>query len=192
MAGGWFSPPLLKCLFIFNKAEPESIPIFPEKVMALNLVRSKLVFLVRTAKPEKMKKLFFFSALLLGLTSCKIDPALPEPEDFHCANLAQHYIYKDYEPIRSAYNLLLQQYPPLPAASEDMYGHRQNTDAFLEALNAECPDIQFVLGCYACMESYPPQSYVLVLLDSLDQPVQRRFNILVPPDSYMSVRSFWP
>jgi hypothetical protein len=191
MAGGWFNPPLLKCLFTFNKAGPESIPIFPEKVMALNLVGSRLVFLVRTTKPEKMKKLLL-PILLLGLASCKMDPALPESDGFHCANLAQHYTYKDYEPLKAAYDVLLQQYPPLPATTEDMYGHRQNTAAFLKALNAECPDIQFVLGCYACMESYPPQSYVLVLLDSLDQPVQRRFNIFVPPDSFMSVRSFSP
>ena len=59
---------------------------------------------------------------------------------------------------------LLIDYSPEPT-SEDPIGHEQNLNDFIQELNEEC-DLEASLVCYACIETFPEQSEVRVMLDS--------------------------
>ena len=73
----------------------------------------------------------------------------------------------------------------LPTA-DDPQGHEANLEAIIMKLNEDCTNFTTILGCYACLESYPPQSVINFKLDSAGVEVERVIRLLTPDDEVMT------
>ncbi len=67
----------------------------------------------------------------------------------------------------------------------DTYGHEENINTLVDRLN-DCPKIRAELLCYSCIKTYPPQSEILVEVDSSGSETTRVLDILTPADSALS------
>ena len=83
-------------------------------------------------------------------------------------------------------DLMLENLKPMKT-NTDPYGHEKNLQKFVDMLN-ECENMKAEIECYACMESYPPQSAVILLIDSQANlaPIQVRINLRTDPDGPMT------
>jgi hypothetical protein len=83
-------------------------------------------------------------------------------------------------------DLMLENLRPMKT-NTDPYGHEKNLQKFVDMLN-ECKNMKAEIECYACMESYPPQSAVILWIDSGANlaPIQARINLRTDPDGPMT------
>jgi|GEM_PF-3331110 len=75
-------------------------------------------------------------------------------------------------------------------SNTDNLGHEHNLKIFVERLNS-CNTISAEINCYACMESYPPQSSVSMKIATSDNsmPILAKVNISTNPNDVMTVVS---
>jgi hypothetical protein len=127
-------------------------------------------------------------ALVFSLlfTACSKDsPAL---KNLDCEPLVTALLENDDATVDEIMDDVCADFPP-NVTDDDPYGHRANLDDIIEGLNAECPELKASLGCYACLESLPPQSIIGFTLDSSGVMVERNIRLLTPSDGVM--RSNW-
>jgi len=131
----------------------------------------------------------YFSLLILGVlffTGCydeENDEVLEQLSD-NCIELEEDFIVMDRDAIKIVIDSLCQQYPP-QSVENDPLVHSDNTNALIEELNENCENLNYILRCYACLESYPPQSIIDVEIDSSGMIVNRTFRVFVPEDDFM-------
>jgi hypothetical protein len=53
-------------------------------------------------------------------------------------------------------------------------------------INSKCENISAELICYACIETYPPQSEILLTTDSVGASINRTIDILTPSKDKLS------
>jgi hypothetical protein len=94
-------------------------------------------------------------------------------------------IFENSEIVETEINELCQNYPPVPT-NDDLIGHENNLNSIIEELNSQCSGLIAELGCYACLESFPPQSVINFMLDSAGQSVQRHVFLFTPEVEVMS------
>ena len=131
-----------------------------------------------------MKLLYLLTVVLISCMVCSCE------DDFariNCEALREALIATDVEDASVHINDLLEDLQPVPV-SGDPYGHEINLELFVDRLHANC-SLQVEIGCYACIETYPPQSHVSIRLDSAGTDVIRTLDILTPEDSEMKLRS---
>jgi hypothetical protein len=128
-----------------------------------------------------MKLVSFLSGVLIccGAYSCQDELA------GGCEEFTAGLLYMDVEKASDHINYWLEDLPPSPV-SGDPIGHKINLDVFVDRLQSYC-SVQVELGCYACIETYPPQSHVTIRLDSAGTEITRTLDIRTPSDTLMTL-----
>ena len=115
--------------------------------------------------------------------ACQDDDA--PSTSINCGSLEEGLIQVNEELVEEEINAICEAYPPAPT-SNDPQGHEVNLDDMVSVLNENCGSFTTTLGCYACLESYPPQSVINFTLDSSGVEVQRTIRLLTPSDDVMT------
>lgn len=132
-----------------------------------------------------MKKISFFSILLLSLFSCKKE-ALITLDTEKSTELCQALLDEDQEMLEDIFEDLLSDLSPSPANDPD--GHEDNLDILVDRLNtADCLIASSL--CYACGLSLPPYSMISVDIDFEGRQESKVLLILTPPNDLMSFMS---
>jgi hypothetical protein len=138
-----------------------------------------------------MKKLFIPVLLFVALFhhSCcdKEDNNPSNSTTIDCAVLEEGLIFGDEDAVEAEINSLCQNYPPAPVVGDDI-GHEENLIAIILELNNQCSGFVAELGCYACLESLPPQSVINFTLDSAGVEVNRYVNLWTSDGELMTYR----
>ena len=129
-----------------------------------------------------MKLHYLLTVLLI---SCMVFSCEDDFERINCEALREALIVPDVEGASVQINALLEDLQPLPV-SGDPYGHEANLELFVDRLHSNC-SLQVEIECYACVETYPPQTHVNIRLDSAGTDVIRTLDILTPADNVMKM-----
>ncbi len=97
----------------------------------------------------------------------------------------------DSDIVKSEINKLVNDLEPEKTDS-DHIGHKQNLDLLIKRLNTQCDNMTAEFICYACIETNPPQSEILVTTDSVGTAVKRVVDILTPDDDILYCVSVHP
>lgn len=126
-------------------------------------------------------RIFFSSFLILLIASCK-DERLIESVD--CENFTNAAINYNSDLLEIEVNKLTGDLKP-QITENYSFGHKDNLDKLMERLNSACDNIEVQLGCYACIYTLPPQSELIVTLDSADTKIKRVIDISTPKDDIL-------
>ncbi len=133
----------------------------------------------------KLLTLLICSVLFLML-SCKIEPTeYNEQEVTFCEILQPGLLYFNLMEVSDVLNLWLSDLQPKPT-TEDPIGHLNNLTSMVERLKSDC-HFDASIECYACIETYPGQSEVNIMIDSSGYVLKRVVDIWTPEDRVMSV-----
>lgn len=135
-----------------------------------------------TFKSKRMK----FATVLLGFVIVCFGFQCDKEYHGHCTVLHDALLVKDEIVLTGEINYLLEDLVPNPGTG-DPIGHAINLGVFIDRLRNIC-DFNADLGCYACIETYPPQSEVYIMLDSLGTNVTRVLDIATPDSIAMTFR----
>lgn len=103
-----------------------------------------------------------------------------------CEALNTALIDRDLEVIKAQVNPLALDLPPQPASGDEL-GHAQNLETLVDRLNDQCDDYTASVLCYACIETLPLQSEILIELDSAGMPIERILDLTTPEDAPLAV-----
>lgn len=103
--------------------------------------------------------------------------------DRPCASLTAGLIALDEAAVRNAIDGWLAAYE-----ASNANGHEDNIAAWVESLRDEC-GLDASLTCNSCIETFPPQSEVLIRLDSSGVTVDRTLDIFMPDTGPMTFRA---
>lgn len=112
-----------------------------------------------------------------------------------CDELQADMVAFSTEQVKSTLDPWLQGQLPVPT-EDDPIGHEINLQNFVDRLSDDC-GLEASILCYACIETFPPQSEVRVMIDSSGITVARILDIMTPdgddvffPEGlYMFIRS---
>lgn len=129
-------------------------------------------------------KLFY---VLAGIVTCCCSFSNCDGENYsHCDAFKEDLVFLSTDPVyaKSEVNYLLHDLTPSPTATDEL-GHEMNFAIFVDRLKSDCfPDA--TIGCYACIETLPVQSEVIIKLDSAGTQITRLIDIQTPADSVMT------
>jgi hypothetical protein len=132
-------------------------------------------------KPSDMKILpLLIGPVLLCTLSCH------DEAERLCENLQKDLIDLNTPEVKAELDPWLLGLLPDPT-DVDHIGHSDNLVYFQDQLSGIC-DLDSEWGCYACIETYPLQSEIIILVDSSGQVVERVLDILTPHDGIMTIR----
>jgi hypothetical protein len=120
-----------------------------------------------------MKKYFWLVSI-----SFMIQVACEDSAPKLCDELQADIVAFNIEEVKGTLNPWLSGNLPIPTA-EDPIGHQQNLQNFVDRLNDDC-GLDASIVCYACIETYPVQSEVRVMVDSSGISVARVLDIVTP------------
>jgi len=103
-----------------------------------------------------MNKLFYIATILIVI-SCKKD-VIESPD---CKRLRTGLLELNESIVKQEIEKLTADLHPQPQA-EDPTGHMYNLQILVDRLNNDCSEFIASVSCYACIETYPPMSEVLV------------------------------
>lgn len=131
-----------------------------------------------------MKLIYLLTGVLIcccSFSNCDKD------DNFTCVDIKDGLTKLEPEQVQVAnyINALLSPLLPNPTA-EDPTGHRENLNTFASLMGQDC-DLDVLVECYACIETFPVQSHVLVKLDSAGMIVNRTLDIRTPADTVMTL-----
>jgi hypothetical protein len=95
--------------------------------------------------------------LLAGLLSCEKQ----DIESIDCEAFVAGLNTLDENIVKPEIEKLTADLSPHPT-DEDLLGHSGNMQTLIDRLNSGCDDYSVSLVCYACIETYPVQSEILV------------------------------
>lgn len=133
-----------------------------------------------------MKNVYLIILGILVLGCSKDNNSFPL-SNIDCDKMGNNFVTEDYTYAKSVIDSICLTLPPAPT-SNDPIGHESNTISLVEDLNSQCDNISIELICYACLESFPPQSSFRLLIDSLGTEVERYFRLRVPSDDFMTMQ----
>jgi hypothetical protein len=96
------------------------------------------------------------------------------------------FLDPDLAEAKNHINSLLMDLPPV-ATVGDPIGHEENLNTFVERFNQSCA-LTAVIECYGCIETFPVQSHVTMILDSAGVKIHRTLDILTPGEALMTLR----
>lgn len=126
--------------------------------------------------------ILFFTFIILSCEAVNENNVLVKLD---CNNLKTGIIKMNSEIVKLEINKLVIDLDPLKT-DEDIIGHKENIYLLIKRLNTYCKDIKAELICYACIETNPPQSEILVVIDSIGVLVKRVVDISTPSDANLS------
>jgi hypothetical protein len=133
-----------------------------------------------------MKLIYLLSGILI--VCCSFSNCDKE-ENFTCVEFKDEVTSLDPDPVAATnyVNALLSPFFPSPTV-EDPLGHEANLILFAENLEQHCA-IEVIIECYACIETFPVQSHVLIRLDSAGIEISRTLDIRTPADTVMTLQA---
>ncbi len=129
-----------------------------------------------------------FMYLLTGVLICCCSFSnCDETEDFTCVEFKDQVATLEPDPVQAKnyINAMLALFSPNPT-TEDPIGHDENLIRFADRLEEHC-DVDALIECYACIETFPHQSHVLIRLDSAGMMISRTLDIRTPGDTLMTL-----
>jgi hypothetical protein len=121
-------------------------------------------------------------ALGLMLVAASCEDEIDRP----CASLTAGLIALDETAVRNDIDGWLAAYD-----ASNANGHEDNIAAWVQSLRDEC-GFDATLTCVSCIETFPPQSEVLIRLDSSGVTVDRTLDIFMPDEGPMTFRAIHP
>ncbi len=119
-----------------------------------------------------MKSWIFISTLIIiFLLSCS-----KEKESICHEEICEYILYENDSLIQEEIARLASDLLPKPS-DDDKWGQSENLDILIERLN-QCNCIVATKVCYACLESYPPQSVVKLVIAYDMDIVAKRMHLL--------------
>ena len=112
-------------------------------------------------------------ALCLGTVSCESN--FEEPS-VNYKVLSNALLYFDEDVVIEELNILTIDLEPKNG------DHTKNFDILIDRIGNQNSEMTAEMGCYACIETAPPQSEILVDIDSAGTQVSRIIDILTPDD----------
>ena len=97
----------------------------------------------------------------------------------------------DYDVLRNALlnyeeELVIQEITKLTSDLEPKSGdHTNNFNTLIERIGSQNLTMTAELGCYVCIETAPPQSEIIIHLDSVGTQVLRTIDVLTPTDAVL-------
>jgi hypothetical protein len=130
-----------------------------------------------------IKNYTFILFFIVCISSCNkaFDTLSNDWENLDCDNLKVGIINMDSDIVKSEINKLVTDLEPVITVS-DPIGHKENLDLLIDRLNIQCDKISAELICYACIETLPAQSEILMTTDSVSTTINRVVNISTPDD----------
>jgi len=130
-------------------------------------------------KPYDMKLLSIFTySIFFLLLSCK-------QEEENCETLRDDLIAFNLAEVKSELDIWLGELQP---DLEDPDIHFHNLKSFILRLESDCM-LDASMVCFACIETYPPQTEIKIKLDSAGHQIHRILDVLTPSDSVMTISS---
>jgi len=128
--------------------------------------------------------ILFVLFLCTSFSSCN---NIVDPVDYKldCDKLKTGIININSEIVKLEVNKLVTDLEPNKTSSDNI-GQKENINILINRLNSQCNDINAELKCYACIETNPPQSEILVTIDSVGTQIKRVIDIFTPSDSNLS------
>lgn len=132
-----------------------------------------------------MRKQYFLpiivAVLIITQFSCDSINDTELNKELDCTELTAGLLSFDNERVESEFDKITVDLLPISNV-DDQIGHLQNCQDLVSKLS-DCELISAKLLCYACIETYPPQTEILITLDSSGQIVNRVIDVLTPSDS---------
>ena len=145
--------------------------------------------IARSDSSKNLRNFIFILFLTVFFSSCDnaVEDTGIEWENIDCDNLKTGIVNTDSDIVKAEINKLVTDLVPTKTDS-DFFGHKENLALLIEQLNIQCDNITAILLCYACIETNPPQSEILVTTDSLGTDISRIIDIITPDDDAVSMR----
>lgn len=99
-------------------------------------------------------------------------------------NLKMAIIDLNSDMMKSEINKMLTDLEP-NTTKDDEWGHEKNLDILVNRLNSNCDSINASLFCYCCNKSLPPQSIIILSVDSSGTIITRSLDIWTPDDDIL-------
>jgi hypothetical protein len=138
---------------------------------------------IKNAKTMKIHILPYF--LLLLFAGCSKGDA--ELSLLDCQSLETGLLTNDESLVKSQINLAAQDLMPSPT-TDDPIGHEENLQTLVDIINNEC-NIEASIICYACIETYPLLSEILLKVNVNGQVTEMVIDILTHEIQPMTFRS---
>ncbi|MCB0630451.1 MAG: hypothetical protein R2824_00715 [Saprospiraceae bacterium] len=132
-----------------------------------------------------MRSLFtlLFLAVVLSYTACSKDTF-----NINCGTFQTDLIDRNEDGLRTHINQFTQDLFPDPTP-DDSLGHAENLRILVRRIKDQCSSLDADIGCYACIETLPLQSEIVILLDSAGVQVLRIIDITTPEGDKLSYSS---
>jgi len=111
------------------------------------------------------------------------DSVRNEVIEINCSNLKTGLIIKNQEKIGIEMDKLTENLPPDPTKS-DPIGHSENLTIITQSIHS-CDELEAEIFCYACVETNPPQSEIMIQMDSAGVKIERIIDISTPSDKIL-------
>ena len=133
----------------------------------------------------KTKIFVLFLLPILFLISCENST---EPEPMDSEKFIAGIIDLNNDLVSEEINKILSDLTPRHT-SNDGYGHKNNFTTLIDRINTQCENVEAQLRCYACIETYPPQSEIEIITDSSGIQIRRVIDITTPADKRLFFNS---
>ena len=143
------------------------------------------IYNIGNLKNIHMKTLILFLGffLFVSLISCEPDNN-PVNTTADCDNLISALLSFNNDKIENEFIKITNNLYP-ESTDDDKLGHKKNFETLLNMLN-QCDSINASMICYACIETYPLQTELLIAIDSLGYKVNRIADIRTPDDNILT------
>ena len=123
---------------------------------------------------------FFYIIAALSLLCIFSCEGIVENQNYlDCENLKTGIIELNSEIVISEINKLVTDlYPAI--TNDDQFGQKENINLLIERVNSQCENINAELLCYACIETNPPQSEILLETEFDGAAIKRVIDISTP------------
>jgi hypothetical protein len=133
-------------------------------------------------RSNKFKSKIVFFTLPFFISVCD-DSVRNEVIEVNCGNLKTGLIIKDQEKIGIEMDKLTENLPPDPTKN-DPIGHSENLTIITQSIHS-CDGLEAEIFCYACVETYPPQSEITIQMNSSGTKIERIIDISTPSDKIL-------
>jgi hypothetical protein len=128
--------------------------------------------------------LVFSIVIFITQTSCDSEDNNDLIQKVDCNELLSGLLAYDNEKIKKEFDKITSEFNPTPD-TDDQIGHKDNFQELNTQLS-KCDLISSELLCYACIETYPAQTEILISIDSSGRTVKRIVDVLTPDDNSLS------
>jgi len=101
-----------------------------------------------------------------------------------CTDFKEGIINDNEDLVRGAIDDWCSDLMPNPAPGDEI-GHQENLNTLVQRIADEC-DVATGIYCYACMESYPPQSAIIITFVEDNVTYSKSINISTPYENVLS------